>query len=136
MNNPEPTKVNKLAIVGATLSLIGLVLSLLSIAFYANFFSSNQKPSTETSNLPTSTTSEVNSGFNIADFYQKVEKGQTRAVVISSTSEQPNCAGKNVVEGYGEIEYCTWSKVANDKYESVTVTFVNAIVDGKSKVGL
>lgn len=136
MSNSQPSpKVNKFAIAGITLSLIGLILSLLSILFYANLFSSNQKPANDNTNVSTSNSTEVASNFDIAGFYQKVDKGQTRATVLSTTREQPYCMPKNFVEGYGEIEYCEWSKSTHDKNENVTVTFVNGVVDGKSKVG-
>lgn len=140
----SPKQVNKLAVIGVIISLIGLVWTFLSVVYFTNLFSPNEKPVVPQSNdsntdmpaaVSTPPIEEKEDNFDIPSFYNKVKEGQSRATVMAEASKQPNSCSKNNVEGYGEIEYCRWYKSNNGEYASMTVTFVNQVVDGVSKVG-
>jgi hypothetical protein len=138
----HPQQVNKLALAGLILSIVGIIWTLLSLVFFTSIFSHTKRPVSEDTDTQVSQTSgisrtaEESSNFNFRDFYSKIAKGQSKSIVIVEAGQQPNyCSVGNSVEGYGEIEYCSWYGSGEDNYASITVTFVNQVVDGTSKVG-
>jgi hypothetical protein len=141
MPTPPPKQVNKLVLTGAIISFVGLIWTILSILYFSGSLSSNKTVIPQSSDTQVGSSSEAStptkeaSSFNIRDFYQKVAKGQARMAVMDEAGKKPSYCSSNNQTSYGEIEYCTWYGDGNDQYASVTVTFVQQVVDGTSKLG-
>ncbi len=128
-------KTNNLAVAGMLLALIGLAFTLISIPTYISWFSLKSEPlATSDKDVDRQATAADESNFRVRSFYERVTSGQSRAHVVKQANKQPDTCNKNHAEGYGEIEYCSWYGAGSDRYATVTVTFVNGVVDGKTKI--